>query len=209
MTPPSVRSIIPRVFRQTTSDEGRKGNSLDVSQSLVMLVEPVRIANIVVKFGYKCLRRWYLSKSAVQKCAEADLEALNSRAVLKGPGESLIPEVTTLKEREMLNHPGVVSEKALVLRRNHRMFCATWARIAKGKFDYAHLCIDTPLNRKALLRWLNKEWTKLGIPSHQLDIFMGDCINMCLGKGSLGENLVRRVMGLNPFPLVDTIPDRR
>jgi hypothetical protein len=36
------------------------------------------------------------------------------------------------------------------------------------------------LNRKALLRWLNKEWTKLGIPSHQLDIFMGDCINMCL-----------------------------
>jgi hypothetical protein len=71
-----------------------------------------------------------------------------------------------------------------LMRRNHLLFCAKWARAAKVRFDFAQYCVDSPLNRAALQRWFLAQWKEqryagIGDNIQKLDQFMVDTIDMC------------------------------
>jgi len=111
-----------------------------------------------------------------------DLRVLNGHAAILTP-LTLYPDVTTVEDRRGLDQVKADS-KAKLLRNNHKMFCARWARAAKARFEYARICDDTAVNRAALHRWLLAQWKELKhsgggcMPLNVMDLYMTDTIDM-------------------------------
>lgn len=132
----------------------------------------------VIKAGWHALRRWWLQPFAIKEAAVADLKALNSPAVIHGPGPEHLPPVKAASQRAVTDHVLLCNDETKYLRSVHNQFCATWARVAKGRFSFAHECQDTSVNRAALFRWLHKEWKALGVKPHHIELYMADTMDL-------------------------------
>jgi hypothetical protein len=126
-----------------------------------------------------------------------DLEALNSPLVFADGACTEMPNIISRSERCGDLHTELVSHPVQNARVDHRLFCAVWARTAKGRFDFARECHDTPLNRAALHRYFLSEWRKIegegkGLKPNQIDLFMGEAIDLALEPTSEQMSLMKR-----------------
>jgi hypothetical protein len=125
---------------------------------------------------------WWRRRNALVRDAKEDLIALNSHCTFVQT-MSALPHLTSHALRKGVAPVPYYSWEG-EMRRNHKTFCAKWARAAKGRFDYAADCIETPLNRAALQRWLRAKWLEtyplqFGDREHRIDEYMTDTIDMC------------------------------
>lgn len=125
---------------------------------------------------------WWRRRRALIRDAKEDLEALNSPTTFALTLDTL-PQLTSHAIRRGVAPVAPDSIQALH-RRNHKSFCAKWARTAKVRFNFAQDCVDTPLNRAALQRWLRTKWLEeyaeqLRNREHRLDVVLSDTLDMC------------------------------
>jgi len=147
---------------------------------LPKLCQAAFAAQVARAFIIQPLLAWRRRRRALILDAKDDLLVLNSPATLKVPLVGFT-EVVSHQIREGF-HPDV-GELTRVRRRNHKTFCAKWARAAKVRFLYVQMCQDTPINRGALHRWLLGQWKEtygqqIGKNIHKLDVFLRDTIEM-------------------------------
>lgn len=134
------------------------------------------------KFAAHAVVGWWRRRRALVESAKEDLCVLNDPAVILS-SITQPPEVSShalLEGCKPTKDTGV-----LEARRNHRTFCARWARAAKARFTFARECEDSALNRAALHRWFlaqwkEQNWENFSTEIHKFDAFMTDAIDMAL-----------------------------
>lgn len=139
----------------------------------------VGVVNVTIPI-VKHIRHVLMWRRAVTQAIVDDVSMMSSPQVLEASSEVARPFISTIKERRGFTPAQLVSQEVLDKREAHRVFCATWARIAKGKFNFARQCEDTPLNRAALHRFFLGKWTgpEPLLAPHHVDIFMTDVIDL-------------------------------
>jgi hypothetical protein len=53
-----------------------------------------------------------------------------------------------------------------------------WARAAKGRYEFARECTETPINKAALHRWFYAQWKELGMDALEISYYMDEAIEM-------------------------------
>jgi hypothetical protein len=149
-----------------------------------MAIQQIVQATFVVGIAQSCIIKpflaWRRRRRALILDAKDDLKVLNSPSTLKTPLNAFT-EVHSHSIRRGVAPE--VSEMTAIRRRQHKTFCAKWARAAKVRFLFVQMCQDTPLNRGAVHRWLLGQWretyrTQIGSDLHKMDVFLRDTIEM-------------------------------
>lgn len=103
-----------------------------------------------------------------------DLRTLNSGNLLRVPQTRL--NVTSVQDRGTVGYEKTAKQSLNV--RNHKVFCAQWARCAKARFEFARLCESTAVNVAALHRWITAELRKEGMSLLEISYVIDDIIDI-------------------------------
>jgi len=109
--------------------------------------------------------------------AKTDLHALNSHALLLVPFPTRFSP-TSIPARGILGSRKTAKQECLI--KNHKTFCAQWARAAKARFNFARQCERSAINVAALHRWFTAEFKKLGMTLLQISYVIDDVVDIAL-----------------------------